>query len=82
MLLPARTDTKWFHDYVYYKPDIETIFLKGRLFFESTPYPVPFPSMVVILASPLFHSVKIQQCKSALALSAIKQFQSNANNMR
>jgi hypothetical protein len=40
------------------------------LLFENTPYPAPFPSMVVILASPLFHSVKIQKCKSALTLSA------------
>jgi hypothetical protein len=69
MLLPSRTDVKWFHDYVYHKPNVETIFLKGRLLFENTPYPAPFPSMVVILASLSFHSVKIQQCKSALTLS-------------
>lgn len=31
MLIPARTDTKWFHDYVYNKA--ETRFIKGRLKF-------------------------------------------------
>lgn len=31
-LLPARTDTAWFHDYVYGKADIR--FLRGRLRFE------------------------------------------------
>lgn len=28
-LLPARTDTKWFHDYCYYKSD-EIIFIKRK----------------------------------------------------
>lgn len=31
MLLPARTDTRWFHDYIYGKADVK--FLKGRLKF-------------------------------------------------
>lgn len=52
MLLPARTDTRWFHDYIYNKPRVEIRFLKGRLKFNNPkypkPYPAPFPSMVVI----------------------------------
>ena len=32
MLLPARTDTSWFHDYIYHKAHIT--FLRGRLKFE------------------------------------------------
>lgn len=31
MLLPARTDTKWFHDWIYNRSEIR--FLKGRLKF-------------------------------------------------
>lgn len=46
MLLPARTDTKWFHDYIYRKAEIR--FVKGRLKFGGSKNPAPFPSMVVI----------------------------------
>ena len=33
-LVPARTDTRWFHDHVYNKPNVEVRFLKGRLKFS------------------------------------------------
>lgn len=33
MLLPARTDTKWFHEYIYGRKDVEIRFLKGRVRF-------------------------------------------------
>ena len=46
MLLPARTDTRWFHDYIYGKAEIR--FVKGRLKFGSSNNSAPFPSMVVI----------------------------------
>ena len=46
MLLPARTDTKWFHDYIYGKAEVR--FIKGRLKFGGQKYNAPFPSMVVI----------------------------------
>lgn len=45
-LLPARTDTKWFHDYIYNKAEIR--FLKGRLKFGNSKNSAPFPSMIVI----------------------------------
>jgi phage N-6-adenine-methyltransferase len=45
-LLPARTDTKWFHDYIYQKADIE--FVKGRLKFGDAKNSAPFPSMIVV----------------------------------
>ena len=58
MLLPARTDTKAFHNFIYNQPNVEIRFLKGRLKFELGGQPVldkkgkpqsaPFPSMVVI----------------------------------
>lgn len=46
MLLPARTDTKWFHDYIYGKAEIR--FVRGRLKFGDSKNSAPFPSMVVI----------------------------------
>lgn len=48
MLLPARTDTRWFHDYIYNKRRCEVRFLKGRLKFKGADNSAPFPSMVVI----------------------------------
>ena len=46
MLLPARTDTRWFHDFVYGKATIR--FLRGRLKFGGSKNSAPFPSMVAI----------------------------------
>lgn len=46
MLLPARTDTKWFHNFIYKKSEIR--FIKGRLKFGDSKNSAPFPSMVVI----------------------------------
>ena len=46
MLLPARTDTRWFHEYIYKKAEIR--FVKGRLKFGNSKNSAPFPSMVVI----------------------------------
>jgi phage N-6-adenine-methyltransferase len=48
-LLPARTDTKWFHNYIYKSAEI--IFIKGRVTFYNNegklPNSAPFPSMIV-----------------------------------
>lgn len=46
MLIPARTDTKWFHEFIYGKAEIR--FIKGRLKFGDSKNSAPFPSMVVI----------------------------------
>lgn len=46
MLIPARTDTKAFHDYIYGKAEIR--FIKGRLKFGDSKNAAPFPSMVVV----------------------------------
>lgn len=45
-LLPARTDTKWFHDYILGKAEIR--FVKGRLKFGGSSGNAPFPNMVVV----------------------------------
>ena len=46
MLLPARTDTRWFHDYILGKAEIR--FIRGRLKFGGSKNSAPFPSMVVV----------------------------------
>lgn len=57
LLIPARTDTSYFHDYIYRKAEVR--FIKGRLTFtdedgnpqvdaKGRPMPAPFPSMLVI----------------------------------
>jgi len=46
MLLPARTDTKWFHWYVLHCARIEFIF--GRLHFNNSKTSAPFPSIIAI----------------------------------
>lgn len=48
MLIPARTDTKWFHDYIYNKVGVSIKFIKGRLKFGNSKNSAPFPSMLVI----------------------------------
>lgn len=45
-LIPARTDTRFFHDYIYHKAEIR--FIKGRLHFGGCKDAAPFPSMVVV----------------------------------
>lgn len=50
MLIPARTDTKYFHEYIYHKAEIR--FIKGRLKFGNSKNSAPFPSMVVIYKGP------------------------------
>ena len=46
MLLPARTDTRWFHSYCV---DQEITFIKGRVKFGDSKAGAPFPSMVVVM---------------------------------
>ena len=49
MLIPARTDTKYFHDYIYHRSEIR--FVKGRIKFSNAKFNAPFPSMIVIFRS-------------------------------
>ena len=46
MLIPSRTDTSYFHDYILDKA--ETRFIRGRLRFGNATENAPFPSMVAI----------------------------------
>lgn len=49
-LIPARTDTRWFHDYCLPLAS-EIRFLRGRLKFGGAKHSAPFPSMVVVFRS-------------------------------
>lgn len=50
LLIPARTDTTYFHDYIYGIAEVR--FVRGRLHFTDEDGnkfpPAPFPSMVVV----------------------------------
>ena len=46
MLLFAKTDTKWFHSYIYHKAEVR--FIRGRIKFGNQANDAPFPSMIVI----------------------------------
>ena len=46
MLLPARTDTRWFQNYIYKRAEIR--FIAGRLKFGDSKNSAPFPSMLAI----------------------------------
>ena len=45
LLIPARTDTRYFSELVKFEPDI--FFIKGRLHFGDSSQSAPFPSMIM-----------------------------------
>lgn len=46
LLVFAKTDTKWFHDYIQHRAEVR--FIKGRVRFGDGTDNAPYPSMVVI----------------------------------
>lgn len=58
MLIPARTDTTYFHRWIWSveqhrpRPGIHVRFLKGRLKFKGALHGAPFPSMIVVFHPP------------------------------
>jgi phage N-6-adenine-methyltransferase len=46
LLIPARTDTRWWHDHVMQAAEIR--FIKGRLRFGDAKTGAPFPSCIVV----------------------------------
>lgn len=53
MLIPARTDTRYFHDYILNRSEVR--FIKGRLKFGQSKNSAPFPSMLVV-----FYGAKVK----------------------
>ncbi len=46
MLVPSRTDTQWWHNFIMEAEEIR--FIQGRLKFDDQPNPAPFPSAIII----------------------------------
>jgi site-specific DNA-methyltransferase (adenine-specific) len=46
LLIPSRTDTKWWHDYIMKADEIR--FIRGRLHFNESKNSAPFPSCIAI----------------------------------
>lgn len=67
MLLPARTDTKWFHEYIYNHKNVEIRFIKGRLKFGRSKNSAPFPSMIVVFngnsTTPAVDNAHVVRCE-------------------
>lgn len=49
LLIPSRTDTKYFHEFLYKKDNVELRFLKGRIKFGNSDHGAPFPSLIAIM---------------------------------
>ncbi len=45
-LIPSRTDTKWWHDYIMKANEIR--FIRGRLKFQGVTKSAPFPSAIAV----------------------------------
>ena len=52
--IPSRTDTRWYHEYLWdaenhrFRPGVQIRFFKGRVKFGSSKNSAPFPSMAVV----------------------------------
>ena len=60
-LLPARTDTKWWRDYVMCSSELR--FISGRIKFGNAPQGAPFPSVIAIFGTPTTPVIKQVQYK-------------------
>ena len=49
LLIPSRTDTKYFHKLMHLSCSIELYFIKGRLKFGNSKNSAPFPSVLIKL---------------------------------
>ena len=48
LLIPSRTDTKAFHNFLYNKPGVDLRFIKWRFKFWGAKNSAPFPSLLAI----------------------------------
>ena len=58
-LIPARTDTRYWHEYIFGKAK-EIRFVKGRLKFGDGSGSAPFPSAVVVFDSEYYGETSIK----------------------
>lgn len=71
-LVPARTDTGWFHDFIW-DTNAEIRFLRGRLKFGGSKNSAPFPSMVVIFKEWILDVMPLER-KASEKLCSICQY--------
>lgn len=64
MLLPARTDTSWFHDYIHGLAEVR--FLRGRLRFGGAKNSAPFPSMIAVFRPKVSATVNVTTARKEL----------------
>jgi site-specific DNA-methyltransferase (adenine-specific) len=57
MLIPARTDTKYWHDYVMKADEIR--FVRGRIKFGDETNSAPFPSAVIVFRQSAYQAPRI-----------------------
>lgn len=60
MLIPSRTDTRYWHDYIMKATEIR--FIKGRLKFGNAKNNAPFPSCIVVFNKENYKINKIKLC--------------------
>lgn len=79
-LIPARTDTQYFHNFIMKAKEIR--FVKGRLKFEGGESSAPFPSMIVIFTPGNNHptintitknTTKVRKCTCDARFSGIDE---------
>lgn len=58
LLIPARTDTAYFHDYILGKSDI--YFLRGRLHFGNSKNGAPFPSIICVFSQKVRKMIRFE----------------------
>ena len=75
LLVPARTDTRWFHDWIQGKAEIE--FIRSRLRFGDAESGAPFPSMLAVY-SPSRTAVACARCGRAFVARSDARVCSNA----
>lgn len=70
-LLPSRTDTAWWHDYVLKAYEVWTF--RGRLYFDGHVNAAPFPSAMAMfygeLDDPAFKTINANQFKRVLPIT-------------
>lgn len=69
LLIPARTDTLFFHDFIYHQAEIR--FLRGRLKFGNSKNSAPFPSMLAIFDNRIGRGRFCPECGQALDWSSL-----------
>ena len=72
LLVHARTDTRWFHDFVLGKAELR--FVRGRLRFADAKQSAPFPSLVAIYRPRPAHKNRMERGATAIERLTFRYF--------